>query len=35
MFKSSEDSEDNDIFNVAVGHAVSAVLSEMTSKPRK
>ena len=33
-FKTSEDSED-DIFNLVVGHAVSTVLYEMTSKPRK
>ena len=34
-FKTSEDSEDDDIFNAVVGHAVSAVLSELNSKPRK
>ena len=34
-FKTSEDSEDDDIFNVVVVHAVSAVVSEMTSTPRK
>ena len=33
-FKTSEDSEDHDIFNVVVGHAVSAVVSKMTSKSR-
>ena len=33
-FKTSEDTEDDDIFNVVVGHAVSAVVSEITSKPR-
>ena len=34
-FKTSEDSEDDNIFYVVVGHAVSAVVSKMTSKPRK
>ena len=34
-FKTSEDSEDDEVFNVEVGHAISAVVSEMTSKPRK
>ena len=34
-FKTSEDIEDDDFFNVVVGYAVSAVVSEMTSKPRK
>ena len=33
-FKTNEDSEDDDIFNVVVGHAVSAVVSKMTSKSR-
>ena len=31
-FKTSEDSEDDDIFNVVLGHAVSAVAFEMTSQ---
>ena len=34
-YKTSEDSEDDDIFYVVVGHAGSAVVSEMTSKSRK
>ena len=34
-FKTSEDSEDDNIFYVVAGHAVSAVVSKMTSKPRK
>ena len=34
-FKTSEDREDDDIFNVVVVHAVSAVVFEMTSKRRK
>ena len=33
-FKTSEDSEDDDIFNGVVGHAVSAVVSTMTSESR-
>ena len=34
-YKTSEDSEDDDIFYVVVGHAGSAVVPEMTSKSRK
>ena len=34
-FKTSEDGEDDDILNAVVGHAVSALLSEMNSKPRE
>ena len=34
-FKTSEDSEDDDIFNAVVGHAVSAVVCEMILKPGK
>ena len=34
-FKTSEDSEDDEIINLVVGHAVSVFTSKMTSKPRK
>ena len=34
-FKTSEDRDEDDIFDIVVGHAVSAVVSEMTSKLRK
>ena len=34
-FKTSEDIEDDNIFNVVVDHAVSTVISEMISKSRE